>query len=216
MKNKVYIEFVGITNSGKTRLMNALKLQCEMNGFSVKTPYDYSLFEKLSFVVRIPRTIAIWTKKTYQTTRSVRGTLEFMRKIIPALAMARSKHRNSEEVLILDEGILHKFRRLRKISRSKIILTEMATENELAFFFPEIPNIVVVIHVEPEIFQKRQQKDDVLFDIESAERQIGKMRNSISDLQVLEGQETVVIHVNSNSEEDLEKAVKQISEKIDL
>jgi len=196
--------------------MNALKLQCEMNGFSVKTPYDYSLFEKLSSAVRIPRTLAIWIRKTYQTTRSVRGTLKFMRKIVPALAMARSKHRNAEEVLILDEGVLHKFRRLRKISRSKITFMEMGTKKEITLLFPEMLDIVVVIHVDPDVFQKRQQKDNILLEIESAERQIGKMRNSINDLQVLESQDTVVIHVNNNSEEDLEKAVKQIVEKINL
>jgi len=213
-KKNIYVEFVGITNSGKTRLMSVIRERLEKRGFNVITPYDLKLRDKLLAGLKIPFTIYRWMVLSVKITISFKGTLLFLRKIIPALFMSAATRQKKNTVYILDEGILHKFRRLRKISRKNITIDEVIPEKSIDKYFPEVPDFVLFINVDPNIYRQRKLNAGIYIDMEAAKRQLSKMKYSRRDSGIFKNRKTELLEVPNNNEAQLQKAAEMFIEKL--
>ena len=213
--NFFYIEFIGLTSSGKTEIMGSIIDAWPHKGLAISTAYEFTALQKVRALTANPGYVWRWTILALKTIKNVTGTIHFLRRILPTLAIILAAKKQSR-FLILDEGLLHKFTRLRKFSKSFVTLNELVSDSRLDSLIPHYPTHVVAVHINPEEYMRRKpQKTGEPLDEESAVRQINKMKYGFEDLKAYRDKGVQIIDVDNNNRNELRSATDKIIIEID-
>ena len=150
MTRPVIVEFVGIAGSGKTSISRELVALLEARGYTV----GYSSAARgwhlgLAALWR-PRAIIAWMRTIRRVIELPEIRRELMRKMFTILGRVVSLARGNQ-VVVMDEGILHRFRAVRRSAAvADLSIAEAAKPISVVSLFPFEPSLIVLVQTDVE------------------------------------------------------------------
>jgi hypothetical protein len=207
----ILVELVGLACSGKSSLKAAIEHQVKsrLPGLddvekSQSGPAPSLFYSSLA-----------WGRLIARQAFSLRSLSVWM-DVVRTLRRLRSSTVRGG-IHVVDEGLLHKFRSVRRLSRSTITLKDVVGKGEGDRLFPIPSDIVVCVNVSPAVYAERLAKRDAkIVDMARAERAVDHMKFTYDDIQAFIAmyQQAEVICVDNTGSDALENNARMIADKI--
>ena len=160
MASPIIVEFVGVAGSGKTSISKALVDRLAARGVSVGYRPNVRKTIVRPAALRKPRAICAWTSTILRVIKAPPARREQLRKTHRLLGRIVSLALRNQ-VVVMDEGILHRFRAIRRASVAMdLSIAEAAKPLPLAWLFPHEPSLFVLVQCDAESIASRLHSRD--------------------------------------------------------
>jgi len=160
MASPIIVEFVGIAGSGKTSISRAVVDRLEARGVSVGCRPKARGAGVRHSLIRRPRAAWAWSYTIRRTVKDPSARREHLRKMKTRLGRIISLAVRYQ-VVVMDEGIIHRFRALRRDSGApELSIAEAAKPLTAAWLFPLEPSLLVLVQTDVDSIGSRLRSRD--------------------------------------------------------
>lgn len=206
----VLVEMVGLAGSGKSSLGAAIERHIEQlvteragaGGSRGCSP-------------AIGRSCLAWFRLVIGQAISLRSLSVWLDIVRTLLRLQSFSSRGG--IHVVDEGLLHKFRSVRRLSPARLTLDAAVSRFGGDTLFPIPSDIIVCVNVTPETYAERLMKrDGKQVDVEKARRAVDNMQYTYADIQCCQrvNRSLEVISVDNDEGASLESNALLIAEKV--
>jgi hypothetical protein len=207
----VLVELVGLACSGKSSLKAAIEQQVSSRMPAAGCPAE----RRDRICPSLLRSALAWARLIAGQAVSLRS-LSVWRDVVRTLRRLRTSCRCGG-VHVIDEGLLHKFRSVRRLSGKALTLKETVDAVDFGTLFPVVSDIVVCIGISPEVYADRlMRRDGKEIDMARARRAVDNMKFTYEDIQCYQdhNRHVEVVCVDNSEAAALEHNAKMITDAI--
>lgn len=203
------MDFTGLAGSGKSYILNKLHKRLDSLGYEVTSinKTHISIVDYLTSIPLLVRSI-LFVLKTKPSSCSCMISCVFA---WFKVQMKLRKSRNFPGIILVDEGYLHKFRKIRRCSNKNIMLESVYNPN----FF--IPDVTLIIQADAEVVASRlsqRDKSNIDYRILKSEVKVSPTYYDAVFLSINNNRYEFVKFIN-NKNESIEDIVRKITQKKD-
>jgi hypothetical protein len=197
------VEFVGIACSGKSTISKELRAVLRRAEIPCLDTASFTKWQKLWAATTHPLLMASWARAVLTVPMSIKSRIKIFRNLYAVLSMMLCL-RAQEGVLILDEGLLHKFRALRRQAGRDLTMNQVLRGRPTHRMLPNVALHVVFVDIRATTYRDRLWlRDRIRISPEDADIAVDRTMLSHYDAHVLEASSQLVsVHSLGNDPED--------------